>query len=117
MNDIPENNDTETAQEQVATLRHQFTSALMLVMAISAIITLYFGYECYFRYHDSRRAAVIANETGRRIAEFNQYNEPAFQEIARRLKEYSKTHPDIVPILAKYGLVTNTPAATAPKKK
>jgi hypothetical protein len=116
MNNIPEDNDAETAQEQVATLRHQFTSALLLVMALSFIVTLYFGYECYFRYNDSQRAAVIARETGRRIEEFNKNNEPAFQEITRRLKDYSKNHPDLVPILAKYGL-TNGAAKPAPPQR
>ena len=117
MNEVPDNNETESAQEQVATLRHQFASALMLVAAISVIMTWYFGYECYFRYTDSKQAAMVANDTGRRLAEFNRVNEPAFQELVRRLKDYSKTHPDIVPILAKYGLVTNAPApAVQPKK-
>lgn len=43
----------------------------------------------------------------------------ALQAVVQRLAEYGKTHPDYVPVLAKYGIVltpTSAPAA-APAKK
>jgi len=116
MNETQNNNGPEDTQEEIAVLRHQLTSTLMLVLAIAVIVTWYFAYQFYFTLKDSRRSAKAANETRARIEEFNRTNEPQFQELVRKFREYGKTHPDVMPILNKYGVfqATNTPAA--PKK-
>ncbi len=117
MNETPNPNGSEDTQEEIAVLRHQLTSTLMLVLAVAVIVTWFFSYQFYFTLKDSRRAAVAAKETRVRIEEFNRVNEPQFQELVRKLQEYAKTHPDVKPILAKYGVLqaTNAPSAT-PKK-
>lgn len=116
MNESPNNNTPESEAEQLATLRYQFTSALMLLASIAVVITWYFANETWYRYQESSRAAKSANEIARQLNEFTQVNEPQFREAARRLQEYSRTHPDILPILNKYGVmqITNAPA---PAKK
>lgn len=117
MNENSSENATRDPSEEVATLRHQLNSTLMLVLAVSVVLTWYFAYEFYFRLNDSRRAAQAAQVIRQRLEEFNR-NEPQFQNLANQLREYSKTHPDVRPILIKYGVLTNAPAApaTAPKK-
>ena len=113
----PSSSPIGPAADASALLRRFGFATLMLVLAIAVIVTWFFAYQFYFGLKDSRRAAQAAKETQARIEEFNRVNEPQFQEIVRRLREYSKTHPDVVPILTKYGAiqVTNTSAA-APKK-
>ena len=117
MNESSSDNASESDQEQIATLRHQLTSTLMLVAGIAVIITWFFAYEAWFRYHDSSRAAQAANEMAKQLDEFTHVNEPQFREAVRKLQEYSKTHPDVLPILNKYGVmqITNAPAPV-PKK-
>lgn len=92
----------------------------MLLLAVSVIVTWYFAYQFYFFLDDSRKGADTIETLGPRIVEFNRVNEPQFQQTAAKLREYARTHPDIVPILAKYGVVQVSnvapAAATAPKQ-
>lgn len=115
MNETPTENGSRDTNEEVATLRHQLNSTLMLVLAITAVVAWYFLYQFFWLKNDSQRAAQAAKVTRERLEEFNRVNEPQFKAFAGQLREYSKTHPDVVPILIKYGIVTNAPAA-APKK-
>jgi len=39
------------------------------------------------------------------IADYNQRTIPAVQSFLKQLGEYSKAHPDVLPIMLKYGLV------------
>ena len=106
----------ESSDAQVSTLRHQLTSALFLVLALSVIMTWFFGYQCYFAYTESRDLKQPAMEARKRLGDFKATREPNFLEVVRKLQDYSKTHPDVLPILNKYGVmqITNTPAQ--PKK-
>ena len=115
MSDLPKNNGEATVEEQLSALRDQFTSLLMLITGIAVIITWFFGYQCYYSYTESRRAIRAMEETQKAIADFTKNNEPAFQATLQNLREYSKTHPDIVPILKKYGVYETNPPAPAKK--
>ena len=117
MNESPVDNTTENQGEQLATLRYQFTSALMLLAGISVIMTWYFANEAWYRYQESSRAAEVATEISRQLNEFTRVNEPQFRDAVRKLQEYSRTHPDILPILNKYGVMQLTNAPAAPPKK
>jgi hypothetical protein len=117
MNDQQSDNTPESSEEQVSTLRHQLTSSLFLVLALSIILTWFFGYQCYFAYTESRDLKQPATEARKRMEEFKTSREPNFLEVVRKLQDYSKTHPDLLPILNKYGVmqITNVPAAGAKK--
>jgi len=117
MNESPVDNTPESERDQLASLRYQFTSALMLLAGMSVIMTWYFVSEAWYRYDDSTRAVKAGTEMARQLNEFSQVNEPAFRDAIRKIQDYSRTHPDILPILNKYGVmqITNAPAV-APKK-
>ena len=117
MNENNPDNTLESSEEQVSTLRHQLTSALFLVLALSVIMTWFFGYQCYFAYTESRDVKAPAMEARKRMEEFKTVREPNFLEVVRKLQDYSRTHPDVLPILNKYGVmqITNAPAAGAKK--
>src|ERR1043165_6556888 len=102
MNESPVDNSPESEKDQLATLRYQFTSALMLLTGMAVIMTWYFVSEAWYRYDDSVRAAKSATEIAKQLNEFTQVNEPQFREAVRKLQDYSRTHPDILPILNKY---------------
>jgi hypothetical protein len=117
MNDNQPDNTPESSEEQVSTLRHQLTSALFLVLALSVIMTWFFGYQCYFAYTESRDLKPAAVEARKRLEDFKANREPNFLGMVRKLQDFSKTHPDVLPILNKYGVmqITNAPAAGAKK--
>lgn len=117
MNESPTNEGLESPEEQLSGLRHQFTSALMLLLGMAVVMTWYFGFQFYFTYRDSRGAKTILTETRKRMDEFVQVRDPQFQETVRKLQQYSRTHPDVLPILNKYGVMQATNAPSAPAKK
>jgi len=48
------------------------------------------------------------------VAGYQQQTEPAVNNFSAKLREYGKTHQDLMPILVKYGVVQLTnPAAPA----
>ncbi|MEY4387134.1 MAG: hypothetical protein RLY20_2417 [Verrucomicrobiota bacterium] len=111
MSEQPNNNGEGSFEEQLSNLRDQLTSTLMLVTGIAVIITWFFSYQCYYAYTESRRALRAMEETQKAITEFKRTNEPQFLEVLQRLRDYSKTHPDLIPILKKYEVYeTNAPA-------
>ena len=116
MNESPNNNSSEDLQEEIAVLRHQLVSTLMLVLGIAVIVTWYFAYQFYFTAADSRRVVQAAKEKQTQIEMFTN-SEPQFQDFVRKLRDYSKNHPEVAETLKKYG-VYQAPAApaTAPKK-
>jgi len=116
MNESPNPNSPEGLQEEIAVLRHQLVSTLMLIFGIAAIVTWYFAYQFYFTRSDSQRAAQSAKEKQAQIEAFTN-SEPQFQEMVRKLREYSRTHPEVSEILKKYGALQPPAApAAAPKK-
>jgi len=57
------------------------------------------------------------------IADYNKERAPRMDAFVERLNNFSRTHPDFVPILIRYGALSNapsasgsTPAPSAPKK-
>jgi hypothetical protein len=46
------------------------------------------------------------------IAEYNSKSVPAMQKFINDLGQYAGSHPDVLPIMAKYGLVQRKPATT-----
>jgi hypothetical protein len=70
----------------------------------------------------SKDLAAIRPQATQMIAEYQKSSGPAMENFVKRITEYGHTHPDFVPVLAKYGLKpaapTNAPpvkpAATAP---
>ena len=105
MNETPASAGSEDLKETCAALRHQLNSALILLLLVSATITVFFLRQSTL----ARKDRDFLSQT---VAEYNANAVPALNDFTGKLREYAKTHPDVVPILAKYGVVavTNTAA-------
>ena len=108
MNETPSSNSTEDLRETCATLRYQLNSVLILLLIISGTLMIYFLRQSTL----TRKDRDAMSQT---VAAYNQNDAPVLSEFAAKLREYAKTHSDVVPILAKYGVVqvSNAPAPAA----
>lgn len=104
----PDSNPTDDLRETCSLLRHQLNSAMILLLIVSATISIFFlrQYTMASKERDALRAQVMDYQTN---------GIPALQEFTRKLQDYGRTHPDVLPILNKYG-VMQVPAPAAPKK-
>jgi hypothetical protein len=84
---------------------------LILLLVVSATMTIFFLRQVSLARKDRDALRPL-------IADYQTNAIPALNDFTAKLREYAKTHPDVVPLLAKYGVVqaSNAPApATAPK--
>jgi hypothetical protein len=107
MNEPIPTNGPEDLRETCATLRHQLNSVLILLFLVSATLLTSF----------LRQSSEIGKQRDmlqQVVAGYQQQTEPAVNNFSAKLREYGKTHPDLMPILVKYGVVQLTnPAAPA----
>ena len=108
-NSIPPENQ-EDLKETCARLQHQLESTLILTCVISLTLLIYFGVSFYNARKDVQAMRPI-------IEEYQKEVQPRLQDLSAKLVEYSRTHPDIQPILNKYGVAMPTNSAAAPVKK
>lgn len=103
----PPANAPEDLRETCAALRHQLNSVLVLLFLVSA--TLLFSF--------MKQSSEIGKQRDmlqQIVQGYQQQTEPAVNNFSAKLREYGKTHPDVVPILVKYGVVQlSNPAAPA----
>ena len=93
----------QTLRDEVRTLRSLFRASAL------ALILLSFAINAYLYYQD--RIVRRELEAAKRIAqEFETVKRPVIGTFINRLQEFSRSHPDINPILDKYGI---RPAASA----
>ena len=101
---------TSDLQGQLESVKQLIISTLVLVMILSGTLNIFL-----WRQFKSIRddLAPLKPQATQIIAECNRVNGMA-QEVAKRLVEYGRTHPDFQPTLTKYGLSpTNAPRGTA----
>lgn len=110
MSDTPVSNNTEVQQANCETLRCQLNSVLVLLLVVSATLTIFFM-------RQATEARKQRDAIQRIVTEYNQIGAPALNDFAAKLREYSKSHPDVLPILTKYGVMqmTNLAAPAAPR--
>jgi hypothetical protein len=107
MSDTSISNSSEDLKATCALLRHQLNSVLVLLLVVSATSTIFFM-------RQAGEAGKQRDAIQRIVTEYNQTSEPALNEFTAKLREYARTHPDVVPILTKYGVLqVNNPAAPA----
>jgi len=102
--------ESEGMQETCEQLQHQLKQVLMLTCVVSLTLMVFVGMNL--------RAIQRTVHTQRGIvAEHQTKTQPALQNLSVKLVEYGKTHPDIQPLLKKYGVAvpTNAPGGT-PRK-
>ena len=92
--------------------RRQISNLLIMLLVVSGTLTIYLLQEVRY---DRANLNVLAAQEARLpqarqiITDYNQNRVPAVQSFLEQLQEYGKTHPDILPLLAKYGLVRPAP--------
>jgi hypothetical protein len=94
----------QTLRDEVRTLRSLFS------VAVTALLLLSFGINAYLYYQD-RILRRELDATKKMAQEFETVKRPMVNTFITRLQEFARSHPDINPILEKYGI---KPAATAP---
>lgn len=109
MNDTQNSPGSEDLKATCAALRHQLNTVLILLLIVSGTTGIFF-----LRQVNMARGQ-IKNFTPV-VANYQQNTKPIIDDFVARLREYAKTHQDVVPILAKYGVVQATNTAAAPKK-
>ncbi len=89
---------------RVEALRQNLVSALILMIVVSGTFTIYLYRQWNATRYDVNNMRMVVDE-------YTKTNLPAVREFVNRLNDYSKTHADLVPILAKYGV--NNPTGSA----
>jgi len=93
----------QTLQNEVRTLRSLFSAATM------ALLLLSFGINAFLYYQD-RIVRKELNAAKKMAQEFETLRRPMISMFVARLQDFARSHPDINPILDKYGI---RPAASA----
>jgi hypothetical protein len=120
MNTTPESKGTGNEQECcVSSLRCQLNTVLLLLFIVSGTFSVYLYRQASMGRKDSVQANEMVQKMQPLIAEYNRTAVPMLQDFHKRLQEFAKSHPDVTPILVKYGVMQNgaAPAGNgAPKK-
>jgi hypothetical protein len=95
---------------EIAALRNQVFSLLIALIVVTGTLVAFL-----YREASTTGKDLAANE--RLINTYNQ-GQPAVLAFVNQLGAYGVTHPDIHPVLQKYGIVAapTQPSAPAPKK-
>ena len=105
MNDTP----LHSTDDHVAALQRQIFSLLIALIVVSGTLTVYLFRQASLMRKDIDSFKV---QTQQIFVAFGK-NKALIGNFESQLVAYGKTHPDFVPILAKYGLVQ---PVVAPKK-
>ena len=102
-----------TLQQQYDSLRQLVTSMLILLLIVSGTLNIFLWRQYRYINKDLENFRPMAANV---INGYNKGDGPAIDQFVRNIGEYGRTHPDIEPILTKYGIkpTTATPPATAP---
>ncbi|HWX18433.1 MAG TPA: hypothetical protein VN578_00875 [Candidatus Binatia bacterium] len=112
MDDIPNQTqapaDVADLQEQFDSLHHLVISILVLLIVVSGTLWIYLR-----RQVNATKAELesIRPQATNIIAQYDKVTGPSMDNFVGRLVEYSRSHPDFVPVLAKYGVKPGAAAA------
>ena len=94
----------QALRDEVHTLRSLFSAAALALLLLSFCINAYLYYQ----------DRILRKELGaakKMVREFETVRRPMVNTFITRLQEFARSHPDINPLLNKYGI---KPAASAP---
>ncbi len=101
-NQVSPQPDSNELQTQIHSLRQALIAALVLVLVLSGTANL-----ALWRSWKTKRAELA--EITQRVKDFDK----AIDVLSKNLLDYSRTHPDLVPTLTKYGIGASKPTAPA----
>jgi hypothetical protein len=101
------NETNSSLNDQVAALQRQVFALLLALVVVSGTLTVYLY----------RQASTIGKDVTaeKQLISTVTQGETTMVSLANQLAVYAKTHPDIAPLLAKYGVGPNG-IPPAPKK-
>jgi len=109
--------ELEEVKAECESLRHALVSVLILVLVISGTLNLFF----LRQYRNAKAQLKIDGPRVQQlVAEYNRNEGPALTDLVKKLTDFGKTHPDIEPLLARYGIKPASPtnaAAAAPAQQ
>jgi hypothetical protein len=101
-------------QDHYDSLRHMVVSLLVLLIVVSGTLTMFLLRQ--YRWSQTDLAGVRQQVSGMAM-EYKRNTEPVINDFVGKLVEFSRTHPDFSPVLAKYGIrpgsATGGPPASA----
>jgi hypothetical protein len=101
-------------QEQFDALRHLVVSVLILLIVVSGTFTIYLLRQWRTV---SKELAGYRPQATQMIADYQKNSVPVMGDFLKKVTEFGRTHPDFVPVLAKYNIkpaaATSAPPTTA----
>ena len=92
----------QTLREEVRALRSMFSVAML------ALLLLSFGLNAYLYYQD-RILRKELDAAKKMEQEFEAVRRPTLSSFIGRLQDFARSHPDINPLLDKYGIRSDAP--------
>lgn len=105
---VPDSPPAEDQAGLIASLRHQITFLLLALIVISGTLTLYLFYQSRVF---GREIASLEPQARLVVENYNR-NWPEVQKVVQELEVYGQKHPDFQPILKRFGIPLQRPAAT-----
>jgi hypothetical protein len=93
----PAQPDETDLQEQIRWLQKQIKVLLILAILISGTIGIYLLRQWNYARKDLARIEPV-------VTKYHAERAPAIDNFLQNLQDYGRTHPEIVPLLTKYGL-------------
>jgi len=110
-NNFPGEDTSESLEAEVASLRQQVWTLLVLLLVVSGTLSIFLMRQV--TYARSDLAAMKAQVTP--FMQEYQKELPGLDQFQQKMNEYGRAHPDFVPLLTKYNAVIPANSA-APKK-
>jgi hypothetical protein len=116
---------TNDLQAEFDALRHLVVSILILLIVVSGTLSIYLLRQWRTT---TRELAIIRPQVAQMVGVYQKDEAPWMQDILKKFGDYGRTHPDYMPILAKYNIrpaastsaapaTTAAPPSAAPQKK
>ena len=96
---------------ELKTTQRQLSNLMLVLLVVSGTLAIFLLQQVRYAKADLgsvQGQAQQLEQARQMIADYNANNVPAMSNFLQQLGEYAKTHPDVMPILAKYGLATRT---------
>lgn len=102
---------TNGLQAQVEGLRHLIVSILILVVVVSGTFTVYLLRQWRAV---GKELTAYRPQAAQMIADYQKVSVPVMTEFLKKITDFGRTHPDFMPILAKYNIKPTAGTGTAP---
>ncbi len=103
-------NDTTDSNSEISALRNQVFVLLIALIVVSGTLAVFMYRQASLMGKD---IAAFKQQTQQILGAYNQ-NKALIANFESQIIAYGKTHPDFMPILAKYGFAQQVPAPVAP---